>query len=129
MNRLSLIAVLGSALLLGACATQKTSSPLIEYRGGDLKNVIVVQKTATETAPSGLPQAKAILANKAGVTQKFEYKFVWFDASEMPIDEADRPWHATSVSGRDHVTVSATAPSDKAKTFQIQIRKPEEVSK
>lgn len=128
MKRLSLIATLGSALLLGACTTPK-SSPQIEYRGGEMRNVIVVKKSATETAPSGLAQARVMLENKAGITQKFEYKFVWFDASEMPVDEDNRPWHAASIGGRDHLTVSGTAPSDKARSFQIQIRKPEEVNK
>ncbi len=128
MKRHSRLALLGGALLLGACASPKPSA-LIEYRGGDLKHVIVVQKSATETTASGLPQAKAILENKAGVTQRFEYKFLWFDAGDMPIDEDNRPWHAASVAGRDHVTVSGTAPSDKARKFQIQIRKPEEVTR
>lgn len=128
MKRLSLITVLGGALLLGACSTAPSSSQ-IEYRGGDFKHVIVVQKSAVETTESGLAQAKAILANKIGTTQRFEYKFVWFDANDMPIDEDSRPWHAAAIAGKDHMTVSGTAPNAKATKFQIQIRKPEEVTK
>lgn len=127
MKRLTLFALLGSLLLLGACST--SSSKLINYRGGDLKGVIVVDKSVVELAEGGLPQAKAILKNKAGTTQKFEYKFVWFDSNDMPVDEDNRPWHAVSVPGHDQVTVGGTGPTDKARKFQIQLREPQGVTK
>jgi hypothetical protein len=47
----------------------------------------------------------------------------------MSLDEDNRPWHAATVQGRDELTISATAPSDQAKRFQIQIRDPQGVTK
>lgn len=127
MKRLSLTALLGGALLLAACATAPADK-LVNYRGGDLRGVITVQRAATDLAESGLPQAKVILANTAGTTQKFEYKFVWYDKNDMPLDDNDRPWHAASISGRDEMSVTGTAPGDKATRFQIQIRSPQGVT-
>lgn len=126
MKRLSLAALLGSALLLGACSSAPS---VVNYRGGDLKGVIDVKKSAVELTEGGLPAAKAILYNDAGVTQQFEYKFVWFDANDMPIDDNDRPWKPASLSGHDEMTVGGTGPNDRAKKFQIQIRKPQGVTK
>ncbi len=118
--------LLGSALLLGACSS---SPQLINYRGGDLKGVIEVKRSAVENTAGGLPQAKAILFNDAGTTTKFEYKFVWFDANDMPIDEVDRPWRPAQLQGKDELTVSGTGPNDRAKKFQLQVREPQGVTK
>lgn len=118
--------LLGSALLLGACSS---SPKLINYRGGDLKGVIEVKRSAVENTAGGLPQAKAILFNDAGTTTKFEYKFVWFDANDMPIDDIDRPWRPASLQGKDELTVSGTGPNDRAKKFQLQVREPQGVTK
>lgn len=126
MKRLSLISILGGAVLLAACSS---APKVVNYRGGELKGVIEVQRSAVELTEAGLPQAKAILKNDAGTTQQFEYKFVWFDGNDMPIDDNDRPWKPASLSGGDEMTVGGTGPNDKAKRFQIQIRKPHGVTK
>lgn len=128
MKRLSLISLLGGALLLAACATGPSTDKLVNYRGGEMKGVIEVKRSTVELAEGGLPQARVILANDAGTTQKFEYKFVWFDKNDMPIDDNDRPWHAATISGRDEMTISTTGPSDKARRYQIQIRAPKGVT-
>lgn len=127
MKRLSLISLLGGALLLAGCAS--SSDKIVNYRGGDLKGVIEVKRSAVELTEGGLPQAKAILVNEAGTTQQFEYKFVWFDKNEMPLDDDSRPWRPASLAGRDEMTVGGTGPNDKAKKFQIQIRSPQGVTK
>lgn len=126
MKRLSLISVVGGAVLLAACSS---APKIVNYRGGEMKNVIEVQRSAVTLTEGGLPQAKAILKNEAGTTQAFEYKFVWFDANDMPIDDNDRPWRPANLSGGDEMTIGGTGPNDKAKKFQIQIRKPHEVTK
>lgn len=127
MKRIFHTALLGSALLLAACSS--SSPELINYRGGDLEGVIDVKRSVVELTPGGLPQARAILVNDAGTTQRFEYKFAWFDASDMPVDEEERPWHAVSLAGKDEMTVRGTAPHDKARRFQIQIREPQGVTR
>lgn len=128
MKRLSLLGAVGGALLLAACASSP-SDKLVNYRGGDLKGVIEVKRSAVDLTEGGLPQARVILANDAGVTQAFEYKIVWFDKDDMPIDDIDRPWTPASIGGRDEMSVRATGPNDKARRFQIQIRKPQGVTK
>ncbi|HEX6592695.1 MAG TPA: DUF1425 domain-containing protein [Moraxellaceae bacterium] len=126
MKRILTATVLASGLLLAACSS---SPKLINYRGGDLKGVIEVEKSAVVLTEGGLPQAKAILKNDAGTTTKFEYKFVWFDENDMPLDEDNRPWRPASLQGKDQLSVGGTGPSDKAKKFQIQIREPQGVTK
>lgn len=126
MKKLLTATLLGTALLLAACSN---SSKIVNYRGGDLKGVIEVQKSAVEQTEGGLPQARAILLNDSGSTTKFEYKFVWLDANDMPVDENDRPWRPVTLKGKDTVSISGTGPSDRAKKFQIQIRDPQGVTK
>lgn len=128
MKRLAIALLLGTSAALTACATANPAKDIVNYRGGDLKGTIEVARSAVVETPGGLPRAQAVLRNRAGVTQKFEYKFVWFDSNDMSLDEDNRPWHAASVQGRDELTIGATAPSDKAKRFQIQIRDPQGVT-
>jgi uncharacterized protein YcfL len=125
MKRIVKTALLGSVLLLAACST---SSKLINYRGGDLKGVIEVEKSAVVLTEGGLPQAKAILVNKSGVTQKFEYKFTWLDANDMTVDEDNRPWRPVTLKGKDEVNIGGTGPNDSARKFQIQVRAPQGVT-
>lgn len=126
MKRILTAALLGGTLALAACSS---SPQLINYRGGDLKGVIEVEKSAVVLTEGGLPQAKAILKNDSRVTQKFEYKFVWFDENDMPIDDESRPWKSVSLQGRDTVSVGGTGPNDRAKKFQIQVRDPQGVTR
>lgn len=126
MNRILSATLLGSILLLAACST--SNSKLINYRGGDLKGVIEIEKSAVVLTEGGLPQAKAVLVNDSNATQKFEYKFTWLDTNDMAVDEDNRPWRPVTLPGNDHINVSATGPSDSAKKFQIQIRKPQGVT-
>lgn len=129
MKRLATALLLGTSMALTACATSNPGKDLVNYRGGDMKGTIDVARSAVVETSGGLPKAQAVLRNRAGVTQKFEYKFVWFDSNDMSLDEDNRPWHAASVQGRDELTINTTAPSDKAKRFQIQIRDPQGVTK
>lgn len=127
MKRILSATLLGSILLLAACST--SNSKLVNYRGGDLKGVIEVQKSAVVLTEGGLPQAKAILVNESGVTQKFEYKFTWLDANDMSVDEDNRPWRPVTLKGKDQINISGTGPNDSARKFQIQIREPQGVTK
>lgn len=126
MKRILTAALLGSTLALAACSS---SPQLINYRGGDLKGVIEVEKSAVVLTEGGLPQAKAILKNDSRVTQRFEYKFVWFDENDMPLDDENRPWKSVSLQGRDTVSVGGTGPNDRARKFQIQVRDPQGVTR
>jgi len=113
------------SLLLAACS----SSSLIDYRGGDFEDDIEVDKTSLSLVEGGLPQARAVLTNDTNKELKFEYKFVWLDTEGVPLDETDRPWRPAKLAGKDRMTVTGTAPFDRARRFQIQIRKPQEITK
>ena len=128
MKRLALAALLGSTLLVTACASN-SGSTVVNYRGGDLKGIITVDKSTVVATEGGLPQMRAILRNDSGVTQRFEYKVVWLDEYDMPVDEENRPWKSAQVNSSDQLSISATGPHDKAKRFQIQIRNPQGVTK
>ncbi|MDP2227981.1 MAG: YcfL family protein [Moraxellaceae bacterium] len=128
MKKIAMAAFLGSSLLLAACASSP-SSKIVNYRGGELAGVIEVQKSAVVATEGGLPQVRAILFNKSGVAQKFEYKIVWLDEHEMPVDEENRPWKSGFLNSKDQLSVNSTGPHDKAKRFQIQIRNPQGVTK
>jgi uncharacterized protein YcfL len=121
--RLGLLALM--SLVLAAC----TSSSLIDYRGGAFEDDIEVDKTSLSLVEGGLPQARAILKNDTSKELKFEYKFVWLDTEGVPLDETDRPWRPAKLAGKDRMTVTGTAPFDRARRFQIQIRAPQEITK
>ena len=127
MKRLATALLLGTSLAMTACTTTP-SNEIVNYRGGDMKGTIEVARSVVTETEGGLPRAQAVLKNHSGITQKFEYKIVWFDSNDMPLDEENRPWKSASVQGRDETTISATGPSDKAKRFQIQIREPQGVT-
>jgi uncharacterized protein YcfL len=126
MKKLLIATLLGSTLILGACSSQPQ---LINYRGGELKGVIKVERSALELTEGGLPQAKAILKNNTRSERKFEYKFMWLDANDMPVDEDSRPWKAAFLKGKDSLSVNGTGPTDKARKFQIQVREPQGVTR
>ncbi|EYC50107.1 hypothetical protein AZ34_02800 [Hylemonella gracilis str. Niagara R] len=113
------------SLLLAACG----SSTLIDYRGGAFEDDIEVEKTSLSLVEGGLPLARAVLVNDSRKELKFEYKFVWLDTEGVPLDETDRPWRPAKLAGKDRMTVTGTAPFDRARRFQIQIREPQEITK
>lgn len=113
------------SLVLAACS----SSSLIDYRGGAFEDDIEVDKTSLSLVEGGLPQARAVLKNDTSKELKFEYKFVWLDTEGVPLDETDRPWRSAKLAGKDRMTVTGTAPFDRARRFQIQIREPQEIKK
>lgn len=116
---------LALAALLAACS----SSTLIDYRGGAFEDDIEVEKSSLSLIEGGLPQARAILTNDTKKDLQFEYKFVWLDTEGVPLDETDRPWRPAKLMGKDRMTVTGTAPNDRARRYQIQIRKPQEIKK
>lgn len=126
MKKILAAALLGSSLVLAACSS---SPQLVNYRSGDLKGVIKLERSSVELAEGGLPQAKAILKNNSRSTRTFEYKFTWLDANDMPVDEDSRPWKPASLKGKDTIIVSGTGPTDKARKFQIQVREPQGVTR
>ncbi|MFN3587217.1 MAG: DUF1425 domain-containing protein [Moraxellaceae bacterium] len=128
MKRIALALLLGSTLAAAGCATSPESK-VVNYRGGELKGVIKVEKSTVVATEGGLPQMRAILSNQSGVTQRFEYKVVWLDEHDMPVDEENRPWKSAQLIAKDQLSLSATGPHDKAKRFQIQIRNPQGVTK
>lgn len=126
MKRFFAPALLTSSLLLAACSS---APELVNYRGGDLKGVIKLERSSVVLTEGGLPQAKAILKNKQRAASRFEYKFIWLDENQMPIDEDSRPWKPASIQGKDSLSITGTGPNNRAKQFQIQVRNPQGVSK
>lgn len=126
MKRFLTAALLGGSLVLAACSS---SPQLVNYRGGDLKGVIKLERSAVVLTEGGLPQAKAILKNTQRSTNQFEYKFIWLDENQMPLDEDSRPWKPATIQGKDSISLNGTGPNNRAKSFQIQVRNPQGVTK
>lgn len=120
---------LAMPMLLGLVLSACSSSSLIDYRGGAFEDDIEVEKTSLSLVEGGLPLARAVLVNDSRKELKFEYKFVWLDTEGVPLDETDRPWRPAKLAGKDRMTVTGTAPFDRARRFQIQIREPQEITK
>lgn len=120
------LCILLMGLALGACKQMPNNGPIM-YRGDALKGVIVVDRSVVTASETGLPVAQVVLKNTSGVSQKFEYKVIWLDANDMPINEANWPWHPASVMGKDQMGVTSTGPSSLSKKFQVQVRKTQEV--
>lgn len=126
MTRFLVGALLGGSLILAACSSKPD---LINYRGGDLKGDIKLERSSVVMSESGLPQAKAILKNTRSGASQFEYKIIWLDDNQMPIDEENRPWKSVNIQGKDSIAINATGPNNQAKHFQVQVRHPQGVTR
>jgi uncharacterized protein YcfL len=72
----------------------------------------------------GILKVQARVKNKKKSTVAFEYQLKWFDTNGFEIDYPTQMWSPTQVGGLDEVYIQGIAPDEKAKRFQIHVRRP-----
>ncbi|MFZ4394666.1 MAG: DUF1425 domain-containing protein [Kiritimatiellia bacterium] len=133
-NILSLTcAACGTALLLGGCgATMNTlepASPVAQRQMLSDKRLITdtslhnrVQPVGinTATGPGGFLKIQVELMNTTGRAHSFTYRIEWFDENGMIINSPMAVSQARTIEGGETISVTAMAPTDRAKDFRIK---------
>jgi len=126
-------AACGTALLLSGCgATMNTIAPAdtaAQHRMISDRRIITdtclhysVQPIGinTVTGPGGFLKIQIELQNTTGSMQKFTYRIEWFDENGMIINTPTAAAIPRMIEGGETLFITATAPTDRAKDFQIK---------
>lgn len=125
MKRLVLLGV--ALLALGGCYT-RTSGIIVdngkiivnEWR---IANKIEYVGEITAKTELGFSRAQVEIVNKKRYDYRFQYKFTWFDADGLVIDETANVWKTDLVHGLDSAWLEAVCESPRAAKYRISIRK------
>ncbi len=78
----------------------------------------------TTTGPGGFLKIQVELQNNSRFQHNFTYRVEWFDENGMLIDLPTTAALPRSIEGKETMTISATAPTDRAKDFRIKFLEP-----
>ncbi|MFA5206708.1 MAG: YcfL family protein [Lentisphaeria bacterium] len=69
-----------------------------------------------------LLQAQVTVVSKTSRTQKFQYKFQWYNAQGLEVEMDRSPWTPVTLVGNESKTIGATAPNPGVREFRVNIR-------
>jgi uncharacterized protein YcfL len=78
----------------------------------------------TATGPGGFLKIQVEVQNTSRSRQSFTYRVEWFDENGMIITQPTRTALPQSLEGKETASITATAPTDKAKDFRIKFLEP-----
>jgi len=70
--------------------------------------------------PGGLLKVQLELLNRKHSLQRFSYRFEWFDAAGMQINNVASPTVADQIEGGESKFISAVAPTPACKDFRVK---------
>jgi len=70
--------------------------------------------------PGGLLKVQIELLNQKHSLQRFSYRFEWFDANGMQINNVAAPTIPDQIEGGESKFISAVAPSPECKDFRVK---------
>ena len=124
----------GASLLLNGCgATMNTLEPADTVAQRQMisdKRLITdtrlhnrVQPVGinTATGPGGFLKIQIELQNTTGSAHSFTYRIEWFDENGMLINSPTATAIPRSIEGGETISVTAMAPTDRAKDFRFKI--------
>jgi uncharacterized protein YcfL len=129
-----LAACLGTATLLlsNGCATVNSvenAQPVAQKQMLADKRVITdstlnrhvnILGVNTATGPGGFLKIQVELQNRTTRVQSFTYRVEWFDENGMIIDLPTANATPRTIEGKETLSITATAPTDRAKDFRIK---------
>jgi uncharacterized protein YcfL len=136
-NRLNVIlfcVAVPAAMLLTGCASTVNSVENAEQVGR--RNMISDQRVITDPGlnrrvsivgvntamtPGGLLKAQVELENRTGSTQRFLYKFEWFDASHMQVDSVVSASTPDQIEGKESKMIWSVAPNPGCNDFRLKL--------
>ena len=71
---------------------------------------------------TGFIHVQAVLQNADYSDIQFQYRFEWYDADGMLIDETSPMWHTARVHGKDRKVLEGVSESRQAADFRLVIR-------
>ena len=71
---------------------------------------------------TGFVHVQAVLSNADYSDIQFQYRFEWYDADGMLIEETSPMWHTARVHGKDRKVLEGVSESKSAADFRLIIR-------
>ncbi len=123
-----LIAILASALAVAFAGCITDTSGIAVEKG---KMTVYNQRLAAHMSlthhlrrdtKTGFIHVQAVLQNADYSDIQFQYRFEWYDADGMLIEETSPMWHTARVHGKDRKVLEGVSESRQAADFRLVIR-------
>ena len=121
----------GLATLVG-CMTANTvqNLPVVDQRiivadprvstDASLNNVVSVMGVKASMTPGGLLKVQVELQNRTVSSQQFIYRFEWFDANGMEINNVITAPISDQIEGQEDKFIFSVAPNPNCKEFRVK---------
>jgi len=128
---LSLGLAAGLAALAG-CTTPKPveTAPIVDQRivvadprvstDASLNSIVTIMGVKTSMTPGGLLKVQVELQNRTVSLQQFIYRFEWFDANGMEINNVITAPITDQIEGQEDKFISSVAPNPSCKDFRVK---------
>lgn len=136
LHILASIGTIAGILLLAACSSMNTLEPaqpvaqrtmLADKRvitDTGLYNRVRILGVNTATGPAGFLKIQVEVENTTLSRQAFTYRVEWFDEQGMIINLPTTTAIPRTLEARETASITATAPTDRAKDFRIKFLEP-----
>ncbi|QYJ77587.1 YcfL family protein [Shewanella acanthi] len=88
--------------------------------GGFARNIAL--EGITTRRVGDLLQGSTLLINKASGDMRVQYKFTWYDANGLTVEESSTSWQSVKLHGKQQLQISAVAPNAEAIKFEVYVR-------
>jgi uncharacterized protein YcfL len=117
---------IATALLLSACAHNTAgiavgSAGQVRVDNASFANEVTVADI-TVIMVADLIKASALIQSQSSTDLRLQYKFTWFDASGLTVEDEASSWTSIKLHGKQQLQVSAVAPNAQATRFEIYVR-------
>jgi len=121
----------GLAAMAG-CATPKPveTAPIVDQRiivadprvstDASLNNIVSIMGVKTSMTSGGLMKVQVELQNRTTALQQFIYRFEWFDANGMAINNVITAPITDQIDAQEDKFVSSVAPNPSCKDFRVK---------
>ena len=125
----------GLAALAG-CTTPNPveTTPIVDQRivvadprvstDASLNSIVTIMGVKTSMTPGGLLKVQVELQNRTTALQQFIYRFEWFDANGMAIDNVITAPITDQIEAQEDKFVSSVAPNPNCKDFRVKFITP-----
>lgn len=129
-------AALATAGILCGCQSPKTAgyaaratvlendtlATVLKVDNGALARALRVASMHTDYTDHGFLRAQVAIVNSGKRDRPCQYKFLWYDESDMEMRPGNRPWEQITFHGGEEARVQAVSPYPEATSFKIQVR-------
>jgi len=132
MKRTLLLAVATGAIALAGCTTVNTVE---NAQKEGQRNMVADQRVVTDSSlarkvaiigvnsamtPGGLLKAQVELENRTRSAQRFLYRFEWFDANGMQVNNIISALVPEQIEGKESKFIYSIAPNPSCKDFRVK---------